>query len=173
MSNPFLGTFVRAEWITIGSSFTRWILDQARNYLKEKIRAILTSSKFILTKRYPKHMCFFMFFEKHMHLRALNKICFFHLIELLISGGGYIITTKEQNITKQHLRMTRWWFQIFFIFIPIWGRFPFWRAYFSKGLKPPTRWCLMCSLSCSNPQTPPLVAVTLCQVDLFAYDRDH
>jgi len=33
----------------------------------------------------------------------------------------------------------RWWFQIFFMFIPTWGRFPFWRAYFSKGLvQPPT-----------------------------------
>ena len=31
-----------------------------------------------------------------------------------------------------------WWFQNFFIFIPIWGRFPIWRAYFSNGLKPPT-----------------------------------
>ena len=35
--------------------------------------------------------------------------------------------------------MTGWWFQIFLIFTPIWGRFPFWRAYFSKGLvQPPT-----------------------------------
>ena len=33
-----------------------------------------------------------------------------------------------------------WWFQIFFIFTPIWGRFPIWRAYFSNGLvQPPTR----------------------------------
>jgi len=31
-----------------------------------------------------------------------------------------------------------WWFQAFFIFIPIWGRFPIWRSYFSDGLKPPT-----------------------------------
>ncbi len=31
-----------------------------------------------------------------------------------------------------------WWFQIFFIFIPIWGNDPIWRAYFSDGLKPPT-----------------------------------
>ena len=41
---------------------------------------------------------------------------------------------------------TRWWFQRLFIFTPIWGRLPFWRAYFSNGLKPPTRkstgWCL-------------------------------
>ena len=33
----------------------------------------------------------------------------------------------------------RWWFQTFFICTPVWGRFPFWRSYFSNGLKPPTR----------------------------------
>ncbi len=33
---------------------------------------------------------------------------------------------------------SRWWFKIFFIFTPTWGRFPIWRAYFSDGLKPPT-----------------------------------
>ena len=40
-------------------------------------------------------------------------------------------------------KKTRWWFPIFFfMFTPIWGRFPLWRAYFSSGLKPPTtRWC--------------------------------
>ena len=26
--------------------------------------------------------------------------------------------------------LTRWWFQIFFIFTPIWGRFPFWLIFF-------------------------------------------
>ena len=31
-----------------------------------------------------------------------------------------------------------WWFQRLFIFTPTWGRFPTWRACFSKGLKPPT-----------------------------------
>ena len=30
-------------------------------------------------------------------------------------------------------------FQIFFIFTPIWGNETIWRAYFSDGLKPPTR----------------------------------
>ena len=28
---------------------------------------------------------------------------------------------------------TRWWFQIFFIFFPVWGRFPFWQIFF-KGV---------------------------------------
>ncbi len=32
--------------------------------------------------------------------------------------------------------------QIFFIFIPIWGNDPIWRAYFSDGLKPPTSKCM-------------------------------
>ena len=33
-----------------------------------------------------------------------------------------------------------WWFQLFFMFIPLWGNDPFWRAYFSDGLKPRTSW---------------------------------
>ena len=37
-----------------------------------------------------------------------------------------------------------WWFQIFVIFTSIWGRFPFWRAYFSDGLvQPPTSHCFV------------------------------
>ena len=32
----------------------------------------------------------------------------------------------------------RWWFQIFFMFTPTWGRFPFWLISLN-GLKPPTR----------------------------------
>ena len=31
--------------------------------------------------------------------------------------------------------VSRWWFEIFFIFTPSWGRFPFWLT-FSDGLKP-------------------------------------
>ena len=34
--------------------------------------------------------------------------------------------------------LSRWWFQIFFIFTPIWGNDPFWLIFFSNGLKPPT-----------------------------------
>ena len=41
------------------------------------------------------------------------------------------------------------WFQIFFIFTPIWGRFPFWLIFFRWVVQPPTsgvhpkelRWC--------------------------------
>ena len=28
---------------------------------------------------------------------------------------------------------SRWWFQIFFIFTPTWGRFPFWLIFFQMG----------------------------------------
>ncbi len=34
--------------------------------------------------------------------------------------------------------IARWWqLRYFFIFTPIWRRFPIWQAYFSDGLKPP------------------------------------
>ena len=32
-----------------------------------------------------------------------------------------------------YISISCWWFQIFFIFTPIWGKFPIWRAYFSDG----------------------------------------
>ena len=41
------------------------------------------------------------------------------------------------GFSKVMFYVSGWWFQIFFLFIPIWGRFPFWLAYFSDGLKPP------------------------------------
>ena len=34
-----------------------------------------------------------------------------------------------------------WWFPIFFMFTPSWGRFPFWQSYLSNGLvRSPTRY---------------------------------
>ena len=47
----------------------------------------------------------------------LFEVCLNRVVPITILGGG---------------------FKFFFIFIPIWGRFPIWRAYFSNGLKPPT-----------------------------------
>ena len=38
------------------------------------------------------------------------------------------VSTEPRNIWVKNCRVfsTGWWFQIFFIFTPIWGRFPFW-----------------------------------------------
>ena len=49
---------------------------------------------------------------------------------------------RAGTLEALHLWLTRWWFQIFFIFTPLWGRFPFWLI-FSRGLKPPTSWGLV------------------------------
>ncbi len=38
--------------------------------------------------------------------------------------------TKSTGVQQ----FTRWWFQIFFMFTPIWGRFPFWLIFF-KGVE--------------------------------------
>ena len=40
--------------------------------------------------------------------------------------------TGRHNFLFQ--RISRWWFQTFFIFTPIWGRFPFWLIFF-KGVE--------------------------------------
>ena len=37
---------------------------------------------------------------------------------------------KYQNLKKKQEWGARWWFQRFFIFTPIWGRFPFWLIFF-------------------------------------------
>ena len=42
-------------------------------------------------------------------------------------------------VNKHQHRITRQWFQTFFIFNLTWGDDPIWRASFSNGLKPPTR----------------------------------
>ena len=59
------------------------------------------------------------------------------------TGDRSLDRLKEDGVTGcferhgffHHLNcLTGWWFQIFFIFIPIWGRFPFW-LFFSKGVE--------------------------------------
>ena len=47
---------------------------------------------------------------------------------------------EKHNVSNVYRHMTRWWFQICFIFIPTWGDDPTWRAYFSDGLKTPSKW---------------------------------
>ena len=42
-------------------------------------------------------------------------------------------TTRPRPVTRVAL-FSRWWFQICFIFTPIWGRFPFWLICF-KGVE--------------------------------------
>ena len=47
------------------------------------------------------------------------------------------LPSQAQGKVTQKLgiqRNTRWWFQIFFIFTPTWGRFPFWLIFF-KGVE--------------------------------------
>ena len=42
------------------------------------------------------------------------------------------------NIQETHMILSRWWFQIFFMFIPVWGRFPIWLIFF-KGVETTTK----------------------------------
>ena len=60
------------------------------------------------------------------------------------SLSSYYAQRKARREKWDKLRcgkyITRWWFQLCFDFHPLLGgNDPIWRAYFSKGLKPPTR----------------------------------
>ena len=57
--------------------------------------------------------------------------------DLNVSPKKRSTKSPDRSLTK---KMTGWWFQRIFMFTPIWRRFPIWRAYVSKGLKPPSRW---------------------------------
>ena len=65
-----------------------------------------------------------------------------HVCSKHLGGGCPEVETKhhEFNFSCGFIIITtRWWFQIFFMFTPIWGTFPIWRSYFSNGLvQPPT-----------------------------------
>ena len=61
---------------------------------------------------------------------------------LYITGvffSGFLNHQQINRCTICFCEKITWWFQIFFICTPICGKFLFWRAYFSDGLKPPTR----------------------------------
>ena len=53
--------------------------------------------------------------------------------------AGVVIVSRSVIVSWVIYNISRRWFQIFFIFTPICGRFPFWLIFF-KGLKPPTRY---------------------------------
>ena len=47
-------------------------------------------------------------------------------------------------------KLSRWWFQIFFIFIPIWGRFPFWLIFF-RGVETTNQLYICCIICLFEP----------------------
>ena len=54
-----------------------------------------------------------------------------HPGDSLISGWTAIVRGIGSNMIKMVVNLSsRWWFQRFFIFTPIWGRFPIWLIFF-------------------------------------------
>ena len=70
-----------------------------------------------------------------------------------MNTSGYGCKNYSQKYFRCILwKYPSWWFQTFFIFTPIWGSDPIWRAYFSNGLKPPTSITLSWILSSIFPR---------------------
>ena len=59
---------------------------------------------------------------------------------LIPSSSGRLTKIPPKMVVIWWLfKGTRWWFRMFFMFIPAWGDDAIWRAYCSMGLKPPTK----------------------------------
>ena len=82
--------------------------------------------------------------DKCQHGQKRRSFWIFHAkIGDIFRGGFYPLKKAGCQGRGRFLGsniITRWWFQILFIFIPIWGRWTHFDSYFSKGLvHPPTR----------------------------------
>ena len=84
--------------------------------------------------------CSSIFVYIYIAMRKKHMYIYIYII-LILKASSDLFAVK----TRGHLiHTTRWWFQIFFIFTPIWGRFPIWL--YNNGLKPPTssEWYTSC-----------------------------
>ena len=91
-------------------------------------------------------ICFFVgchFFGARIHLLLVVRkgVMPVYLLVLMSSRSLWkLIWEKTKKTISFSIwggvpAVSRWWFEIFFIFTPSWGRFPFWLT-FSDGLKP-------------------------------------
>ncbi len=82
---------------------------------------------------------------RYCHLRFRIRLVFVYLFFFVDWGVGLVLQIdfvnsevyriryfffKHEDPHGGHAFWTRWWFQILFIFTPIWGRFPFWLIFF-------------------------------------------
>ena len=94
----------------------QWILHPNEKFLKKQVRIPLDypdKSRCIITSPGPQ-------FGRPQASGGLKSVSFFPFTAFLTWVNG--------------LNETRWWFQIFFIFTPTWGRFPIWLIFF-KGVE--------------------------------------
>ena len=78
---------------------------------------------------YKQHLCLLLYIIAFTQTFTTGKIN-------MGTTSKYTHEKKGKTWSEPSTSMTRWWFQIFFIFIPTWGNHPIWRAYFcSTGLE--------------------------------------
>ena len=79
---------------------------------------------------FPRHSCLFdMFFPHELPTFDPNQGHW---------QGGFPLLVG----LKSHPNIAGWWFETFFIFHNIWDNPSHWLSYFSRWVKPPTRWFL-------------------------------
>ena len=56
------------------------------------------------------------------------------------------LNRRHEKTLKSKARISRWWFHTFFIFTPIWGRFPIWLIFF-KGVETTNQICAVVGMT--------------------------
>ena len=71
---------------------------------------------------------------RQCRISSINRAV--HSRKVSPENGPFAATGDSEfgNPSFSNSILTGWWFQIFFIFTPIWGRFPFWLIFF-KGVE--------------------------------------
>ena len=85
-------------------------------------------------------VCVFVCLKKYVLLSLLSFEPFLSIFSF--QAFHVSLELKKQQLQVQfsdftsllfYLVKSEWWFQIFLILLPIWGRFPFWLIFFQRG----------------------------------------
>ena len=129
----FLGDEIRSSYvgIIIKYHFKDPVIKQPGWLMESKARffvAHLQSCRSFHLPNFCETGRFFLYFfqeicyKKHLELHA-NPL-------MVPKGSKFRRVCPQAHLPYEVLKNSGWWFQIFFIFTPIWGRFPFWPIFF-------------------------------------------
>ena len=103
---------------------------------------VFVGKNVLLLEIFPCVCCFFVWIipAPQKKQKKLRSVSWFHgggldpCVPWMQRGNlrlaGKIIIPWRIHGTSVSISLARWWFQIFFIFTPNWGRFPIWLTFF-------------------------------------------
>ena len=95
---------------------------------------------YVMIMLYDVVLFYVILFDDYLYQYICYKTCYIYVISGLswtTTKNGVLFVSRHPMPEVSHVLhpkqdgpYTGWWFQIFFIFTPIWGRFPIWLIFF-------------------------------------------